>query len=291
MADFVQKDNEYPRLPDAPELISKSKPYPIVMYEQESPDIMVATGEYKIELDELSRGGTVDLSNRPIIYGDALKAKGWDVPSDEIATVYSSTFTNQDFGVTSSDIVVINVTPILADGTVLSESELVDAARNILMNNRDDFKIQMGSEFKGTDKDTVINEAVDTAIHIHELHQEIVAEATTYPYIINLPEVVPFEPPTPYSLYAQKDDKLDGYPRLTGIPEFLPFASPLPWLLFGQDGVTLDGYPYIETPKIYTLFDKPIPFLFTKPVKMKYKNIRVTLFDYTAKIVLRNERM
>lgn len=149
MADFVQRDNEYPRLPDAPELISKSEPYPIVVFRKED---------------------------------------------DE------------------------------------------------------------------------------------------------YPYIINLPEVVPFESPTPYALYAQRSDKLDGYPRI-GVPEFLPFASPLPWLLFGQDGVTLNGYPYIETPRIYTLFDKPIPFLFTKPVKMKYKNIRVTLFDYTAKIVLRNERM
>jgi len=291
MADFVQRDGEYPRLPDAPELIYKSSPYPFMLYTQESPDIMIATGEYKTELDELSRGGTVDLSTRPIITGTSLIAKGWDVPPDEIATVFSSTFTNQDFGVSSSDVIAINVTPILADGTVLSADELADEAYDILINNKDTYKIQMGSKFKGTDMDTVIDEAVEVAIHIHELHQEVVAEATTYPHIAGLPEVVPFEPPTPYILYAQADGKLDGYPRLIGVPEFLPFASPLPWLVFGQDGVTLDGYPYIETPKIYPLFDKPIPFLFIKPVKTKYKNIRITLFDYSSKIVIQKERV
>lgn len=34
MADFVQRDGEYPRLPDVPELIHKSSPYPFMMYIQ-----------------------------------------------------------------------------------------------------------------------------------------------------------------------------------------------------------------------------------------------------------------
>lgn len=108
-----------------------------------------------------------------------------------------------------------------------------------------------------------------------------------YPYIIGLPDVVPFESPTPYSLYIQRSDKLDGYPRI-GVPEFLPFASPLPWLLFGQHPRILEGYPYIETPKIYKLFDRPIPFLFQKdalhPRCIKYtcrfiksKSFKITL--------------
>lgn len=34
MADFVQRENEYPRLPDVPELIHKSSPYPFMLYVQ-----------------------------------------------------------------------------------------------------------------------------------------------------------------------------------------------------------------------------------------------------------------
>lgn len=143
-------------------------------------NIMVATGVIKEELQELSQGGSVDLSVRPIIKGSVLNSVGWDVPADELATVYSSTYTSQDFDEASHDIYAINVTPILANRTVLSPSQLESAVHDIIVNGKDTYQIQMGDKFYGETIDDVINKAEIAAIRIHELHEECISTQPTY---------------------------------------------------------------------------------------------------------------
>lgn len=141
---------------------------------------MIATGTIKEELQELSQGGSVDLSVRPIIKGSVLNSVGWDVPADELATVYSSTYTSQDFEEESLDIYAINVTPILANGTVLSPSQLESAVHDIVVNGKDIYRIQMGDKFYGETISDAINQAETAAIRIHELHEECISTQPTY---------------------------------------------------------------------------------------------------------------
>ena len=75
-----------------------------------------------------SQAGNVDLANRPVIDASKLVRAGWDDAGDGIATVYSSTYSagditkNYDWAYDKN--VVINITPITSDGSVLSPFEL-----------------------------------------------------------------------------------------------------------------------------------------------------------------------
>lgn len=78
--------------------------------------------------------GNVDLLARPQIDAAKLAAAGWKDAGEGIATVFSSQYGIQDASGKQTEILV---TPILPDGTVLSEKELQDYVDNVL-NGADD---------------------------------------------------------------------------------------------------------------------------------------------------------
>ena len=118
------------------------------------------------QLNNLSEGGTVDLTLRPTVDNSELKKAGWDVSSDGTATVFTSTFSNSDGSV------AINFTPIVTDEKgnykeTLSPEALQKYAEGVINGTReDDLKLQIGAEFTGAD---AINQAVKAAEKIHLL--------------------------------------------------------------------------------------------------------------------------
>lgn len=80
--------------------------------------------------------GNVDLLARPLIDAAELVKKGWEDAGDGIATVFSSQYGIEQAGKE----VEILVTPILPDGTVLSQDELDDYVMNTLSGAKDILK-------------------------------------------------------------------------------------------------------------------------------------------------------
>lgn len=76
--------------------------------------------------------GNVDLLNRPQVSSATMNAKGWNVPAGETATVYSCTYTAGSLGVPWSQNVIIHITPIRANGTVLTPAQLDNYIDTIL---------------------------------------------------------------------------------------------------------------------------------------------------------------
>lgn len=81
------------------------------------------------EMNAAFGNGNVDLLARPPIDAAKLVAAGWKDAGEGIATVFSSQFGIQDASGKETEILV---TPILPDGTVLSEAELQDYIDNVL---------------------------------------------------------------------------------------------------------------------------------------------------------------
>lgn len=86
------------------------------------------------EMNAAFGNGNVDLLARPQIDAAKLVAAGWKDAGEGIATVFSSQYGIQDADGKQTEILV---TPILPDGTVLSEKELQDYVDNVL-NGADD---------------------------------------------------------------------------------------------------------------------------------------------------------
>ena len=105
--------------------------------------------------------GNVDLLARPQIDAAKLVAAGWAEAGEGIATVFSSQFGIQDAAGKETEILV---TPILPDGTVLSEKELQDYVDNVL-NGADDL-------LKADTKGIVISVGVDADGSAGELLHE-----------------------------------------------------------------------------------------------------------------------
>ena len=106
-------------------------------------------------------GGNVDLANRPSIDTSKLKAVGWTDAGEGTATVYSSTFSNED------ETIAANFTPILPNGEVLSPTELERYAENVISGAQtDNLKLQIGSSFNGDD---AIEQAEQAAENIHQI--------------------------------------------------------------------------------------------------------------------------
>ncbi len=81
--------------------------------------------------------GTVDLLSRPLINTIELAIKGWKDVGEGIATVFSSQYGIRDKNGKEHEILV---TPILPDGTVLSQQELEDYIFNVLAGTNDILK-------------------------------------------------------------------------------------------------------------------------------------------------------
>lgn len=102
------------------------------------------------KLMEDTFNGNVDLLNRKLIPAQELAEKGWENVGDGLATVFSSSYSVND---ASGKMVDILVTPILPDGTILSEKELEDYIAN---------KIEGAEDvLKADDKGIIIHAGVD----------------------------------------------------------------------------------------------------------------------------------
>lgn len=134
------------------------------------------TREALNELEKLQRGGNVDLTVRPVIDTDVLRAAGWtgeNDPGDGGATVHSVTVSNP------AKTVAMNFTPIMVDENgdfkgVLSPEELQKYGEEVIAGVReDDLNLKIGATFYGED---AIDKAVEAAVAIHELHDTIYEE-------------------------------------------------------------------------------------------------------------------
>lgn len=119
-------------------------------------------------LKELSKGGNVDLTNRPKVNTAYLNNAGWKDVGQGYATVYSSTFGNEE------GTEYINFTPIIVDPEtgefkgVLTPEELTEYAEGVIAGTReDDLNLQIGASF-----DTV-EAAEKAAEEIHRYHELI----------------------------------------------------------------------------------------------------------------------
>jgi peptidoglycan hydrolase-like protein with peptidoglycan-binding domain len=123
------------------------------------------------ELEKLGAGGSVDLTARPVIDSQELIDAGWNTQAGQIATVFTSTFSDKTGNI------AINFTPILTDELgnrtgVLSPKELQEYAEGVVEGvHNDHLKLQIGAKFEGED---AIKNAEDAAEHIHELHEDYV---------------------------------------------------------------------------------------------------------------------
>lgn len=113
-----------------------------------------------IRLVELSQGGNVELWNRKMISGSRMQEAGWtEVPEDTYATVYSSTISNV------SETVVMNFTPILENGEILSPNYFFNYCQSVVDGRDDTLGIKIGATFNNVD------DAVDAAEEAHEVSE------------------------------------------------------------------------------------------------------------------------
>lgn len=75
----------------------------------------------RAEINAFGLNGNVDLTSRPIIYPDKMKAAGYTDFDGDYATLYSTTY---DQAIKSGDIYTLLMTPIQQDGYVLSYDQL-----------------------------------------------------------------------------------------------------------------------------------------------------------------------
>lgn len=118
------------------------------------------------ELRSLEQAGAIDLVIRPQIDTSKLEQAGWGHQEPGTATVYSSTYTNEE----GTKAVV--VTPILPDGSVLSPEDLEAYANDLLAGKKIDADVKMGI-FSGED---ALKQADEFAGRIHELHEAYFTE-------------------------------------------------------------------------------------------------------------------
>ena len=138
------------------------------------------TSSIEAELRRLEKGGNVNLLVRPQIDTQYLKDVGWDDAGDGIATVFTSTYSNED------ETVAVNFTPIIVDENgkfvdVLGPDELQEYAEGVIAGTKEDkYKLQIGAEFTG---ENAIEKADRAAQRIHELHEIYFADDPVIQYV------------------------------------------------------------------------------------------------------------
>ena len=128
-------------------------------------------------LEELGKGGNVNLNLRPAISTDELNDVGWDAGKG-MATVFSEAFTNE-----TGDIAV-NFTPIMMNPEtgeylgVLDPDSFSEYCEEVIAGVHDDYyNLQIGAEFTGED---ALNRAIEAGKEIHKLHEQQLNGETTY---------------------------------------------------------------------------------------------------------------
>lgn len=123
--------------------------------------------EMKKEFDQAS----IDLTKRPRVSPEAMRAAGYDIEDDSYATVHTITILSSEVGLTDEhgNDYAINVTPILPDGTVIPGGE--DGLKDYIFENVkngafiEDLKVFLGTY------DTV-EEASQAAERLHILQRD-----------------------------------------------------------------------------------------------------------------------
>ena len=126
------------------------------------------------ELEQIQKGGNVNLLQRPVIDSKILEAAGWgEFVDGEGSTIFSETFSNED------NTVAMNFTPIITDvdgnyvGAFTPEQLQRYAEAVIAGTQEDSLGLKIGATFEGPD---AINQAVEEAKKVHELHELIYEE-------------------------------------------------------------------------------------------------------------------
>ena len=125
------------------------------------------------QLMELGMGGSVNLTTRPVINSNDLISAGWETEANQLATVFSSTFSNID------GTIAMNFTPIMTDENgqyigVMSPDALQEYAESVIAGTReDDLNLKIGSTFEG---ENAIKDAEKVAEEIHNLQEEYYEE-------------------------------------------------------------------------------------------------------------------
>ena len=128
----------------------------------------VAPSVAKTSLENYSKGGNVDLTDRNVFDGSNIKQFGWDVKDGEAVTTLTNTYTNKDGSV------AMNFTPIgkRADGSyfVLTPDELTQYAEAVAEGTReDDLGLKIGKTFEGAN---AVKKATEEADRIHTLQED-----------------------------------------------------------------------------------------------------------------------
>lgn len=198
-------------------------------------NIELSSESVKNALEELSLDGTVNLSKRPVIDAQLLRDVGWDEATGDVATVYSSTYTN---GQTGKKAIAINFTPIVVDENgkyigVLSPDELDEYAEEVIAGVRtDDLHLQIGVEFTGKNAE---KEAASTAEYIHELQE--------YYYLYSANELTEEE--------NRQKKQIDGFITLLG-----KLTNKVKGLNGELTNITAKDYIQYEEDNIQSIIDK-----------------------------------
>ncbi|MCD8214589.1 MAG: hypothetical protein LUC97_02935 [Clostridiales bacterium] len=154
-------------LAEFPELVSFTKDYAEIS-EQYDKAVNLFKNKAKEELESYNKDDTIDFAVRPVIDTSKLADVGWTDVGEGQATVFSSTYLDED----NQRAVV--VTPILPNGDVLEPEALDYYANQLLAGEEIDVDIKMGM-FEGEDyKD----QAEEFANRIHELHEKYFVDDT-----------------------------------------------------------------------------------------------------------------
>lgn len=120
------------------------------------------------QMEELQKGGNVDLLSRPLVDAAELVKEGWEEAGEGIATVYTNTYSNVK-GTKAA-----NFTPIQVDAEgniekILSPKDLQEYAENVIDGGEDYLNLQIGATFTGQD---AIQQAEESAQQIHQLQDD-----------------------------------------------------------------------------------------------------------------------
>lgn len=120
------------------------------------------------QMEELQKGGNVDLLSRPLVDAAKLVEAGWEEAGEGIATVYTNTYSNVK-GTKAA-----NFTPIQVDAEgniekILSPKKLQEYAESVIDGGEDYLNLQIGATFTGQD---AIQQAEESAQQIHQLQDD-----------------------------------------------------------------------------------------------------------------------
>ena len=129
------------------------------------------------ELEELGKGGNVDLTIRPVIDTEELNKQGYDAGKG-FATLFSHTFTDETD--THKATKAVNFTPILTDPKtgeylgVFSKPQFEKYCQDVVEGKSEDYlHLQIGAEFNEKDYDNFIEKAEEAGKRASELHGQI----------------------------------------------------------------------------------------------------------------------